>query len=293
MKDISKLSIAAKMEIAEILKEDNLKIVNGRIKDVKVKKSFYTKYGKRILDFIFALFALLITMPINLLIALATLIDVGSPILFKQQRVGKDGKIFYIYKFRNMTNEVDDNGELLPATQRVTKWGKFVRKTSLDELLNFWSILNGSMSIIGPRPLLDYYLHRFNDHHKMRCAVRPGLECPSLKPLDHIMSWEERFDNDIWYVENCTLLLDIKLLFRIVQIALDKKSIAQRSAADNGGFLGYDINGKVICTKLVPDKYVNEYCLKHGYKDLEDAFAERGHVKEGSSKKIKHIEIAV
>ena len=170
-----------------------------------------------------------------------------------------------------MTNETDENGELLPPAQRVTKWGKFVRRTSLDELLNFWSVFNGSMSIVGPRPLLDSYAERFNDRHKQRYALRPGLECPSLEKEGNVMSWQERLENDIWYVENCSLWTDIKLCFRIVQVALDRKATATRANADQGGFLGYDLEGNVIYTKSVPDHFVEEFCQKHGFTDLQEA----------------------
>ena len=185
------------------------------------------------------------------------------------------GKEFVIYKFRNMTNETDKKGNLLPASQRVTKWGKFARKISLDELLNFFPILLGHMSIIGPRPLLECYAERLNDYHKSIYTVRPGLECPTLKKVDHVLSWQERLDNYVWYVENCSLLVDIRLCFRVLQIAFDKKSTLQRSNASHGGFMGYDLDGNVIYTKSVPDKYIEKFCENHGYKDLEDAISKR------------------
>lgn len=275
MWDISELSQSDKTEIAGYIKRDNLKAVNQKLQAVHVKNSFYTRFGKRILDIILSLFAIIITFPINLAIAVITFFDVGHPIIFKQSRVGKDEKLFTIYKFRNMTNETDTNGELLPPSQRVTKWGKFVRKTSLDELLNFISILNGSMSIIGPRPLLDYYAERMNDRHKMIYAVRPGLECPTLKRVDHTLSWQERLDNYVWYVENCSFGVDVQLCLRVIQIAFDRKSTNQRSNANHGGFMGYDSDGNVIYTKSVPDKYVEEFCSKHGYQSLRDAIEER------------------
>ena len=153
MKDISQLFHSQQEEIAGYIKRDNLETVNKNVVEIIPKETFYTKYGKRILDIIISLLAIIITLPINLTIAVVTYFDVGSPIIFSQERMGKDERIFVLYKFRNMTNGTDANGELLPAAQRVTKWGKFVRKTSLDELLNFVSILKGDMSIIGPRPV--------------------------------------------------------------------------------------------------------------------------------------------
>lgn len=275
MQDITNLSMLQKAEIAGYIKRDNLSAVNQKIQPVHVKENFYTRYGKRLVDIVVALFVLILTAPINLLIAIVTFFDVGSPILFKQQRIGKDQKKFILYKFRNMTNDTDVNGELLPPSERVTKWGGFVRKTSLDELLNFVSILNGSMSLIGPRPLLDYYAERLNDRHKMMYAVRPGLECPTLKKLDHPLSWQERLDNYVWYVENCSLSIDIKLAFRIVQMAFDKKCVALRASANHGGLMGYDLDGNVIYTKAVPDQFIEEFCRKYGYADLNEAITKR------------------
>jgi len=271
MQDISPLSLSDKSEIAGYIKRDNLDIVNRSVKKVYPRISFYTRYGKRILDFCIALIGFMLSLPINLIIAFITLFDVGNPIIFKQSRIGKNEKRFNIYKFRNMTNERDANGELLPPDKRVTRWGKFVRKTSLDELLNFVSILNGSMSIIGPRPLLDYYAERLNDRHKSIYLVRPGLECPTINPVDHALSWQERLDNYVWYVENCSLLVDIKLCFRIVALVLNRKETKIRSEATHGGFLGYDKEGNVIYTKSVPDEYVMEFCSKHGFRDLQEA----------------------
>ena len=176
MVNIDELSLSQKTEIAEYIKNDTLNIVNKKISPVKVKHSFYTCYIKRFFDIVISFIALILTSPINLILAIVTFFDVGNPIIFKQQRVGKGKETFTIYKFRNMTNEKDSRGELLPSEQRVTKWGNFVRKTSLDELLNFLSILKGDMSLIGPRPLLDYYVERLNDYHKTIYEIKPGLE---------------------------------------------------------------------------------------------------------------------
>lgn len=275
MQDISGLSLSEKAEIAEYIKRDNLAIVNTKVQKAKIKDSLYTRYGKRILDVFLALFGFVVSLPINLVIAIVTAFDVGRPIIFKQQRIGKDEKTFTIYKFRNMTNERDANGELLPPEQRVTKWGKFIRKSSLDELLNFVSVLNGSMSIIGPRPLLSYYAERLNDRHKAMYAVRPGLECPTLHKVDHTLSWQERLDNYVWYAENCSFWVDIRLCFRIIEVAFDRKETARRSNAGHGGLMGYDLDGNIIYTKSVPDQYVEEFCRNHGFRDLQDAIMAR------------------
>lgn len=275
MKDISQLSHSQQEEIAGYIKRDNLETVNKNVVEIIPKKTFYTKYGKRILDIIISLLAIIITLPINLIIAVVTYFDVGSPIIFSQERMGKDERIFVLYKFRNMTNETDANGELLPAAQRVTKWGKFVRKTSLDELLNFVSILKGDMSIIGPRPVRDFYLPRLNNRHKGMYKVRPGLECPTPYKVDHFLTWQERFDNYAWYAENCSFLLDIKLCFRLVAIVFDHKSTKVRSNVSYGSFMGYEADGNAIYTKSVPDRFVEEFLRAHGYQNLDEAAADR------------------
>lgn len=275
MKDISALSLTEKNEIALYIMRDNLENVNQKITALPAKESFYIKYGKRALDILISVLMLTITLPINMVIAVVTFFDVGRPILFKQTRLGKDMKPFTIYKFRNMTNETDANGELLPPSQRVTKWGKFVRKTSLDELLNFVSILNGSMSVIGPRPLHDYYAERLHDRHKMMYQVKPGLECPTPHPIDHELSWGERFDNYAWYAEHCSFAVDVKLFIRMFALVFDKRETKKREKAEHGGFLGYDDEGNAIYTKSVPDKYVDEFCQNNGFADLEAAIHSR------------------
>ncbi len=275
MQDITKLSLSAKDEIAGYIKKDTLDKVNAIVQEPKVRDSFYTRYGKRTIDFVIGLLGFIITLPFNFVIGIITFFDVGRPIIFKQTRIGLNGKKFTLYKFRNMTNDTDANGELLPPEQRVTKWGKFVRKTSLDELLNFFSILIGDMSVIGPRPVRDYYYYRVNKRHKAMYAVRPGLECPTPHKVDHVLSWQERLDNYVWYAENCSLLLDIRLMFRVIAVAFNRKDTAQRSAASSGGFLGYDLEGNVIYTKSVPDKYVEEYLNAHGYRNLDEAIEAR------------------
>ena len=271
MRDITDLSLSEKNEIAQYIKRDHLEEVNRKVSVPEVKESFYTKYGKRFLDIVIALIVLIITAPINLVIMIVTFFDVGMPILFRQTRLGKNKAPFTIYKFRNMTNDTDENGELLPPSKRVTKWGRFVRKTSLDELLNFVSILNGSMSVIGPRPLRDYYAERLNNRHLTMYRVKPGLECPPLKKIDHTLSWEERFEHYCWYAEHCSLAVDVKLCFRMIALVFDRKNTDARSKAGYGGFLGYDADGKIIYTKMCPDEYVEEFCKANGFPSLETA----------------------
>lgn len=214
--------------------------------DIRVPDTFYTRYGKRMLDIVVASIALVLTLPLNLLLAAATYLDVGGPILFRQQRVGRNGRLFTIVKFRNMTNDTDEHGCLLPAAQRITRWGSFVRKTSLDELLNFISILKGDMSLIGPRPLLPEYTERYHRRHKMRLMLRPGLECPPCKPLAHAWTWQEQLDNDVWYVQNVSFLLDCKMLLCLVRFAVDGKHAQMRSDVARGAFMGYSATGEAI-----------------------------------------------
>ena len=254
---IEDLTKADRWRIADQMAEDILPVINPKLADVKPRQSIYTKYVKRLLDILFALFILTITLPINLVIGIITLFDVGRPIFFLQDRLGKDGKLFKIVKFRNMRNTKDADGTLLPPSQRVTKIGKVIRKLSLDELLNFWSILKGDMSIIGPRPLLPEHLHRYNKRHRQRLAVRPGLECPPRHKLDHVWTWQEQFDNDVWYVENVSFLVDCKLLINLVRFALDSKCANARASVSRGIFMGYDLDGNAITVDRVPQHYLD------------------------------------
>lgn len=251
------LTKAMRWKIADWLAEERLDAVNAELEDVKIPDTFYTRYGKRALDLILALAAFTVTLPINAVIGIVTCFDVGFPIFFRQERIGKDGKPFTIIKFRNMRNTVDERGELLPPQQRVTSWGRFVRRTSLDELLNFWSILKGDMSIIGPRPLPPEYIHRYNKRHHARLSVRPGLECPPREPMDHVWTWQEHLDNDVWYVEHISLKTDLMMCVRLVQFALNRKSAAVRSTGNIGTFMGYDMTGKAINLDEVPQEYID------------------------------------
>ena len=206
---------------------------------VQVKNSFYLKFGKRFFDIVLGGAACIIALPINLLLAVVTFFDVGSPVFFKQERVGKDRKRFNLIKFRNMTNETNEAGVLLPPDQRVTKWGKFVRKTSMDELLNFWNILKGDMSVVGPRPLLVEYLPRYSKKQKRRHEVRPGLTGNAQVNGRNAISWEEQFDLDIEYVDRITFAGDIKIVFRTVFKSFFKQEgISSDTSATMEVFMG-------------------------------------------------------
>jgi len=233
-------------KLADQLAEERLETVNTLCEEVVPCENIYLKYVKRIIDIIVSGLVLIVTSPVNLVIGIITYFDVGRSIIFKQERVGKDGKIFMLIKFRNMRNKTNERGELLPPDQRVTKFGKFVRKTSLDELLNFWSIFKGDMSLLGPRPLVPEYTHRYNKRHKMRLAVRPGLECPPRKIPDHLVTWQEQFENDVWYVENVGAKTDIYTIIQLVKFVFNRKNAKVRSTGDRGTFMGYSWDGRAI-----------------------------------------------
>ncbi len=204
--------------------------------ELKIKRTFYTAVGKRLLDILISLPAVILTAPINLIMAVITYFSLGSPILFMHYRPGLGEKPFKMVKFRNMTNETDENGELLPPSQRVTPIGIFFRKTSLDELLQFWLILIGKMSIIGPRPLLMYYLPNYSLEQHKRHAVKPGLECP-LPVYKGEVSWEERLENDLWYVENVSLKTDCIMIMRLIKLVFNSGRSKTRAEKIDGSFL--------------------------------------------------------
>ena len=185
----------------------------------KVNRTFYTMVVKRIFDIVLSGIALVILSPLFLIISLLELIYHGSPVFYAQERPGLHGKIFKLYKFRSMTNEKDENGELLPSEQRLTSFGRFIRRFSLDELPELFCIFTGKMSIIGPRPLLVKYLPYYTKRHMMRHEVRPGFACVSLKPMK-TWTWNDQFENDIWYIENCSFLVDLKMIIAVAREAV-------------------------------------------------------------------------
>ena len=234
---------------ARLLRERNLDYTNQISAPVHPKDTFYTRYGKRFLDILISLPAFMLLLPFNVLFGICTYFDVGRPIFYKQTRVGKDGKPFVLVKFRNMNNKTDADGKLLPPAQRVTKFGRIMRKFSLDELLNFWSVLKGDMSIIGPRPQPVFLYERMSDRHRMRTAVRPGLECPRVIELDYedTCKYQRTFENDIWYVEHVSFAQDVKMLFLLVKMVFTlKKRGAQASGKGISYFVGYDEEGHAM-----------------------------------------------
>lgn len=196
------------------------------------------KYIKRILDIISSLLAIIILSPLLAVTAVLVKTKLGSPVLFKQERPGKDEKIFTLMKFRTMTDERDENGELLPDEVRLTKFGKFLRSTSIDELPELFNILKGDMSVIGPRPLLVRYLPRYNEHQHRRHEVRPGLSGWAQVNGRNTVSWEDKFNMDVEYVENYSMFMDIKILFMTIVNVLKHDGISSETSATMEEFMG-------------------------------------------------------
>jgi undecaprenyl phosphate N,N'-diacetylbacillosamine 1-phosphate transferase len=201
-------------------------------------QGIYQRYLKRPMDFILSLIALIILSPVFLVVALLVRINLGSPVIFKQQRPGLNEKIFTMYKFRTMTDERDENGELLPDAVRLTKFGKFLRSTSLDELPELFNILKGDMSIVGPRPLLVQYLPLYNEHQRRRHEVRPGLTGLAQVNGRNAISWEEKFDLDVEYVDNITFINDWKIIFSTLKKVVLREGINSETAATMEFFEG-------------------------------------------------------
>ena len=205
----------------------------------EVKKTIYSLIIKRLLDLVLSGLAIIILSPVFLVVAILELIIHGRPIVFAQKRPGLHGKIFNIYKFRSMTNETAANGELLPGNERLTKFGKFIRKYSIDELPELICIFTGKMSIIGPRPLRVEYLPLYSSRHMMRHEVRPGFACVRLRP-GKTWTWNEQFENDIFYVENVSFLLDVAMLFAVAREAVHPSKY--RIEATRKPFNGTNLN---------------------------------------------------
>ena len=194
----------------------------------------YQRYIKRFFDILFSVIFILILSPIMLLISLLVKLNLGSPVIFKQERAGKNERIFTLYKFRSMTNEVNEKGELLPNEQRLTKFGKILRSTSLDELPELLNILKGDMSFIGPRPLLVEYIPRYSEEQRKRHDVRPGLTSYTAVNGRARLSWDERLEMDVWYVKNHNFILDFKILYKTIITVLKIENIS----SNRGKFMG-------------------------------------------------------
>lgn len=204
----------------------------------KHKKGFYEKYIKRSQDFLLALLALILFSPVLAVTALLVRTKLGTPVIFRQERPGLDGKVFKLYKFRSMTDERDADGKLLPDEVRLTNFGKKLRSTSLDELPELINILKGDMSVVGPRPLLVQYLSRYNEHQARRHEVRPGFTGLAQVNGRNTISWEEKFDWDVKYVDHVTFLGDWKIIFKTVKTVLKRDGISSESSVTMEEFMG-------------------------------------------------------
>lgn len=198
----------------------------------------YRRYFKRPMDFALSLIAIIVLSLILLVVAILVRTKLGSPVIFKQKRLGLNESVFTLYKFRTMTDERDKFGELLPDSARLTKFGKFLRSTSLDELPELFNILRGDMSIVGPRPLLVQYLPLYNEHQKRRHNVRPGLSGVAQVNGRNAISWEEKFNLDVEYVDNVNLILDWKIIFITLKKVFIREGINSEIAATMEPFKG-------------------------------------------------------
>lgn len=204
------------------------------------KSGLYERYIKRLMDIILSGTALLLLSPVLLVTAFLVRTKLGSPVVFCQERPGKDGKIFKLYKFRTMTDERDENGVLLPDEIRLTSFGKKLRSLSLDELPELLNILKGEMSIVGPRPLLVKYLPLYNEFQRHRHDVTPGLTGWAQVNGRNAISWEEKFELDLWYVEHICFLLDVKIIFMTAAKVLHREGISSDTAATMEEFRGVE-----------------------------------------------------
>lgn len=198
----------------------------------------YEKYIKRPQDFLCALAATIVLSPVMGVTAILVRTKLGTPILFTQERPGKDGKIFKLYKFRSMTDARDENGELLPDEIRLTSFGKKLRSTSLDELPELLNILKGDMAVVGPRPLLVKYLDRYNEHQARRHEVRPGFTGLAQVNGRNAISWEDKFNWDVKYVDRITFVDDWKIVFRTIGTVLKREGISSTTSATMEDFNG-------------------------------------------------------
>lgn len=201
-------------------------------------KGFYERYIKRLQAIVLSLIAIIILSPILLITYLLVRVKFGKPAIFIQKRVGKDGKVFDLYKFRTMTNQRDEDGKLLPDDQRLTSFGKKLRSTSLDELPELFNVLKGDMALIGPCPLLVKYLPLYNDEQARRHEVRPGLTGYAQVNGRNTITWEDRFKLDVEYVDNVTFLNDWKIIFKTIKTVFKREGISEKGSTTMDEFKG-------------------------------------------------------
>lgn len=205
----------------------------------KGKDGFYCRYVKRLLDILCALAAIIVFCWLYAIVALFVRVKLGSPVIFKQKRPGKNERIFTLYKFRTMTDAADEDGNLLPDDLRLTKFGRLLRKTSLDELPEVWNILKGDMSVIGPRPLAVQYLPYYSETERRRHDVRPGLSGWAQINGRNTVRWEDRFTYDVRYVENVSFCFDYILILKTVLVVLKRSGVAVRKSDGSMDFDKY------------------------------------------------------
>lgn len=212
--------------------------IDSQVKNQRHKPGFYERYIKRPQDFLCALAAVVVLSPVMAVTSLLVRLKLGSPVIFKQERPGLNGKVFTLYKFRTMTDEKDTEGNLLPDEVRLTKFGKMLRSTSLDELPELFNILKGDMSVVGPRPLLVRYLPLYNAHQARRHEVRPGFTGYAQVHGRNAISWEEKFDLDVEYVDHVTFVRDWKIILQTVRTVLKREGISSESSVTMEEFKG-------------------------------------------------------
>ena len=198
----------------------------------------YKHFFKRALDIIYSLGFILCFWWVYILVAILVRVKLGSPVIFKQQRPGLNGKVFMMYKFRSMTDARDKDGKLLSDEERLPKFGKLLRATSLDEIPEFFNILKGDMSLVGPRPLLVQYLERYNEKQARRHEVRPGITGWAQVNGRNAISWEQKFEYDVEYVEKCSFLLDMKIIFMTIKKIFIREGISQEGNVTMEEFRG-------------------------------------------------------
>ena len=202
------------------------------------RQGFYEKIIKRPQDFCCAIIASIILSPVMIIIAILVRVKLGSPVIFKQERPGLNGKIFVLYKFRTLTDGRDKKGNLLSDEERLTDFGKKLRSTSLDELPELWNILNGTLSIVGPRPLLSTYMPLYNKHQMRRHEVRPGLTGYAQVHGRNLLSWEDKFDKDVYYVDHISFLGDWKIIVQTIGNVLKREGISSGTSDTMERFMG-------------------------------------------------------
>ncbi|WP_305803653.1 sugar transferase [Butyrivibrio sp. LC3010] len=206
--------------------------------DKKRRQGIYALCIKRIIDIILSLMVLICFSWLYLILAILVRVKLGSPVIFRQPRPGKDEKVFNLYKFRSMTDKKDENGNLLPDEDRLPEFGKKLRATSLDELPEFINILKGDMSFVGPRPLLVKYLPLYNSEQKRRHEVRPGLTGWAQVNGRNLLSWEDRFEKDVYYVDHMSFLMDLKIVFMTVAVVFKHDDVNSKTDATMEAFTG-------------------------------------------------------